>query len=351
MRIQDVAKAAGVSIATVSRALNALDKVTPETRERVRQVAAELGYTPNASARTLRTQRSCVIGVVLPTLLNPVFAECLEGIAATSAAAGYSIQPFTTEYQVEREDQAVKRLLAANVDGIILVVSNPGRSSALQRLIAVRLPYVLAYNQHARHPCVGVNNEKAVRELIAHLTALGHERIAMVSGMLKASDRARQRYRGYRNGMKRAGLAELPLIEVPFVETAVQEVVTQLVDARLRPTALVCSNDLIAIRCLRAAHLAGLSVPHQISITGFDGIALGEDLTPMLGTIAQPNADIGRHSVELLVQAIAAGKPPAAPASIKLAHHFRAGESCAPAPRTSLSTHPSPLTRRLRSLR
>ncbi len=235
MRIQDVANAAGVSVATVSRALNGADTVTPATRERIEKIAASLGYTPNASARTLRTQRSRVIGVVLPTLLNPVFAECLEGIAVTSAAAGYSIQPFTTEYQVQREDHAVKLLIAGNVDGVILVVSNPARSAALTRLISAHLPYVLAYHQHAKHPCVGVNNEKAVSELIAQLTALGHERIAMVSGQLSASDRAKQRYRGYRNGMKRAGMPELPLIEVPFVETAVQEIAAHLAPGGQRP--------------------------------------------------------------------------------------------------------------------
>ncbi|QIL81583.1 LacI family DNA-binding transcriptional regulator [Diaphorobacter sp. HDW4A] len=334
MRIQDVAKAAGVSVATVSRALNKPGKVAAETRARVEQAADQLGYTPNASARTLRTQRSKVIGVVLPTLLNPVFAECFEGIASTAAAAGYAVQPFTTEYQVEREDRAVNSLLAGNADGVILVVSNPARSSALQRLVTARLPYVLAYNQHAKHPCVSVDNAAAVTRLIAHLTSLGHERIAMVSGQLQASDRARQRYRGYRLGMKRAGHEELPLIEVPFVETAVQELATQLANqpATERPTALVSSNDLLAIRCIRAAHLAGLSVPEQLSVTGFDGIALGEDLTPMLSTIVQPNAEIGQRSVELLAHAMASNAPLTAAASITLAHRFRTGESCAAAP-------------------
>ena len=283
-------------------------------------------------ARTLRTQRSHVIGVVLPTLLNPVFAECLEGIASTAAAAGYAIQPFTTEYRIEREDRAVNLLLAGSVDGIVLVVSNPVKSTALQRLAQSQLPYVLAYNQHTSHPCVGVDNQQAVNELVARLSSLGHQRIAMVSGLLTASDRATQRYRGYRNGMKRAGLEEQPLIEVPFVENAVNDITVRLQDTKQRPTALVCSNDLIAIRAIRAAHLAGLRVPQDISITGFDGIALGEDLTPVLSTIAQPNAQIGQRSVELLAQAIAADRPLSADASITLVHHFRAGESCAQAP-------------------
>ena len=128
MSIQEVAKQAGVSSATVSRVFNLPDKVTEATRERVERIAKALGYMPNASARALRTQRSRVLGVVLPTLLNPVFAECLDGIACAATAAGYAILPITTDYQLAQEDQAVNLLLAGNVDGMILVVSNPSTS-------------------------------------------------------------------------------------------------------------------------------------------------------------------------------------------------------------------------------
>ncbi len=334
MSIQDVARQAGVSVATVSRVFNLPDKVTPATREHVEQVARALGYLPNASARTLRTQRSRVIGVVLPTLTNPVFAECLEGIASAAAAGGYAILPFTTDYRLELEERAAHLLLAGNVDGMILAVSNPGTSTALRRLAGTGLPYVLVYNRHAGHPCVSVDGEQALAELVARLAAQGHRRIAMVSGQLSASDRAQQRCRGFRHGMQAAGLGDgsrAPVLEVPFVETAVQSI-SALLRGPARPTALVCSNDLLAIRAIRAAHLAGLSVPHDLSVTGFDGIALGEDLTPQLSTVAQPNAGIGRASVELLVQAMASGAPLPPEASLTLAHAWRAGESCSQAP-------------------
>ncbi|KQO22165.1 LacI family transcriptional regulator [Acidovorax sp. Leaf76] len=330
MSIQDVARQAGVSVATVSRVFNLPDKVTPATREHVEQVALALGYLPNASARTLRTQRSRVIGVVLPTLLNPVFAECLQGLAQAAVAAGYAILPFATDYQIAQEDRAVHLLLAGNVDGMVLVVSNPATSSALQRLAEAGLPYVLAYNRHPDHPCVSVDGEQAVAERVAHLVSLGHRRITMVSGQLAASDRAQQRSRGFHSGMAAAGLPVGRVLEVPFIETAVQDV-TALLQGLDRPTALICSNDLLAIRSIRAAHLAGLAVPRDLSVVGFDGIALGEDLTPMLSTVAQPNADIGRCSVQLLVQAMASGTPLAPDAGLTLPHHFRTGESCAPA--------------------
>ncbi len=330
MSIQAVAAKAGVSVATVSRAFNFPDKVTPATRELVERVARELDYVPNASARTLRTQRSRALGVVLPTLLNPTFAECLQGIARAAIAGGYAIVPITTGYRFEEEERAVHLLLAGNVDGLILVVSNPSSSAALARLRSIGTPYVLAYNRHADHPCVTVDGEAAVADAVARLVLLGHRRIAMVSGTLAASDRAQQRFRGYRQGMRDAGLKALPLIEVPFVESAV-DALTRVLQAGDRPSALVCSNDLLAIRSIRAAHLSGLRVPDALSVVGFDGIALGEDLTPALSTIEQPNSDIGRHSVELLMQAIASGAPLGPEASLLLPHVFRNGESCAAA--------------------
>jgi DNA-binding LacI/PurR family transcriptional regulator len=330
MSIQSVAAKAGVSVATVSRAFNFPDKVTPATRELVERVARELRYVPNASARTLRTQRSRALGVVLPTLLNPTFAECLQGIARAAVAGGYAIIPVTTGYRLDEEERAVHLLLAGNVDGLILVVSNPSTSAALDRLRSTGTPYVLAYNQHPDHPCVTVDGEAAVADAVARLVLLGHRHIAMVSGTLAASDRAQQRYRGYQKGMADAGLDARPLIEVPFVESAV-DLLTQLLQAKVRPTALVCSNDLLAIRSIRAAHLSGLGVPDDLSVVGFDGIALGEDLTPALTTIAQPNSDIGRRSVELLVQAMASGAALQADSSLLLPCFFRDGESCAAA--------------------
>ena len=317
-------------MATVSRAFNFPDKVTRSTRELVERVARELDYVPNASARTLRTQRSRALGVVLPTLLNPTFAECLQGIARAAIAGGYAIIPVTTGYQLDEEERAVHLLLAGNVDGLILVVSNPSTSAALARLRTAGTPYVLAYNRHPQHPCVTVDGEAAVADAVARLVLHGHRRIAMVSGTLAASDRAQQRYRGYRKGMADAGLKAPPLIEVPFVESAV-DALAGVLQAPGRPTALICSNDLLAIRSIRAAHLGGLGVPDDLSVIGFDGIALGEDLTPALTTIAQPNNDIGRRSVELLIQAMAGGTALQADASLLLPYFFRDGESCAAA--------------------
>jgi LacI family repressor for deo operon, udp, cdd, tsx, nupC, and nupG len=331
VNIQEVADKIGVSVATVSRAFNAPHQVSAATRNKVLSKAKALGYVPNASARTLRTRRSRVLGVLMPTLTNPVFAECLEGVAEAAHAAGYAILPMTTHYDAALETHCVTLMQGASVDGLLLVVSNPETSQALRQLQRDRKPYVLLYNRHPKHPCVSGDSEVAVAEVVARLVALGHRRLAMVSGPMSASDRAQQRYKGFLQGLKRARMKGPCLLEVPFMESAVETVVSYL-SSENRPTALICSNDLLALRCLRAAQLAGLRVPQDISIVGFDGIALGLDTMPMLTTIVQPNHEAGHLGVQWLVQSIERRERPTPRESVMLAHQFRAGESCGQAP-------------------
>ena len=169
MSIIDVARRAGVSITTVSRAFNAPEMVARATRNAVEAAAIALRYVPNPSAQTLRTQRSRTIGVILLTLHNPVFAECLSGIAAAAADGGYSILPLTTDYREELEQQAISRLCSRAVDGFILTVANAASSAILTQLRGTHAPYVLAYNRHHKHPCVSVDGETAMSGLVARL--------------------------------------------------------------------------------------------------------------------------------------------------------------------------------------
>lgn len=335
--IAHVARLSGVSTATVSRVFNSPEKVLPETRERVLHLARQLGWSPNATARTLRRQKTDVLGVVLPTLLNPVFAECLNGMAQACAAHGLALAPFTTDYDPAREQQAVSHFLSGTVDGAILVVADPDHSVALDTLRARGLPYALIYNRHPAHPCVSVDNVAAMAELVHSLGAQGHHRIAMVSGPHSASDRARQRCEGYVQGMAAMGAtAHAEVIEVRFDDAALQPVAERL-SFTDRPTALVCSNDLLALRALRVAHGAGLSVPTDLSVAGFDGIALGAEVQPRLTSMAQPSADMGCAAVQLLHRALQDNHTPHAAHSLTLPHQLRAGESCA---RPSSSNQP-----------
>src|SRR5690606_6340760 len=138
------------------------------------------------------------------------------------------------------------------------------------------VPYVLVYNRHPAHPCVSVAGDLAMQEVVHELASLGHRNIRMVSGRLESSDRAQQRHAGFTAAMRAKGLPLQAVIEVPFLETATREIAQSLDEAN-RPTALVCSNDVIAVRAIRAAHECGLSVPADLSVTGFDGISLSQE--------------------------------------------------------------------------
>ncbi|TXD91624.1 LacI family DNA-binding transcriptional regulator, partial [Ralstonia pseudosolanacearum] len=194
--IKDVATHAGISIATVSRAVNAPERVSPETLARVQAAMDALQYRPNALGRQLRAVRTGLVGVVLPSLANPVFAECLQGIDEAAAASGQRVMLMTTAYDREREARAIETLLQQRVDGLVLTVADAAANPHLDRLDAERVPYVLVYNDTQGQPrmptrcSVTVDNRAAARDAIRALLGRGHRRIRMLTGTLAASDRA-----------------------------------------------------------------------------------------------------------------------------------------------------------------
>lgn len=326
MSIQLVAKEAKVSVATVSRTFNNPQQVSDATRQRVEAAALKIGYLPNASARNLRTKNTRTLGVVIPTFTNPVFSEYLQGVAEMAASKGYSILPVTTSYQQDEELNATKRLIEFGVDGVILTVSNPDNSPALTLLKQLKIPYVLSYNWSAKHPCVSIDNQKASTELVQHLYALGHRNIAMVCGQLHASDRAAKRYEGFLQAITHFQIGLPQPLEVPFIDQAV-ETITLFLQQNPTISALVCSNDMIALRAIRAAHECKKAVPKDLSITGFDGIRLAQDLTPTLTTIAQPNMSFGEQSVQLLTDHLLHNVPLKASSSVLLPYSLEIAES------------------------
>lgn len=326
--ILEVAQVAGVSAATVSRVFNQPEKVRSSTRDIVLAIATKHGYQPNSAASALRTQRSKILGVMLPTFGNPVFAECLEGIASQAAEQGFGVMPVTSDYDNARETEAINRLLAKGVDGMILVLRDPTKAPVLSQLQKQSVPFVLAYNQHPKYHCVGVDGHSEVASVVERLRALGHRKIAMVSGQLSASDRARQRYQGYLSGMQSANLQPLALIEVDFIASDMLALASLLKQRPAqRPTALICSNDLLAFRSLRTASQCGLTVPESLSVVGFDGIKIGQELSPMLSTVIQPNHDIGQRATTLLLQSISGQITKPNPATHNLKCGFRIGET------------------------
>ncbi|WDZ96778.1 LacI family DNA-binding transcriptional regulator [Herbaspirillum sp. WKF16] len=343
--IKQVANLAGVSIATVSRLLNKPGSVSAETAEKIHRSIEQLGFRPNFTGRNLRAGNSRTVGVVVPTLSNTVFAQCLQGIELAARELDYSVMFTTTEYLPQDESAAVELLLGHRVDGVILTVADAGANATLDLLEREKIPFVLTYNQLApaaegqaqSRASVSVDNRAAACDAVAHLIRLGHRRIQMLSGRFNASDRAIQRYYGYLDAMQAAGLAPLPAIEAEHhTLTAAADYQQMMADPALRPTALFCSNDLLAMSAMRDLRALGLRVPRDISVMGFDGIPVGALMEPVLASVVQPSEQIGDVALRTLVAAIergaaaaAAGGAPVAATRQVLPHTVREGGSAA----------------------
>jgi DNA-binding LacI/PurR family transcriptional regulator len=310
--------------------LNDSTPVSPFTADQVRRAVTALNFRPNLAGRTLRAARTRSLGVVLPTLGNPVFAESLAGIEAAVRAQQHTLGLATTGYEPAAEAAAVEALLRQRVDGLVLTVTDAARNRLLDDLDRDRVPYVLVFNQLARaeRPTVSVDNRAAARAMVEHLLNLGHRAIRMVTGQFRQSDRARLRYRGYCDALRAAGLAPLPALQMPFLAPDARRQLVEGLATRPRPTAFFCSNDLLALTVIRDLRALGRQVPDDLAVAGFDGIRIGELTTPSLTTVVQPSEAIGQVAVESLLQRIG-GAASAAP--VILDYTLRLGSSTAAA--------------------
>jgi len=338
--IKDVATHAGISIATVSRAVNTPERVSASTLARVHAAMDALQYRPNALGRQLRAEHTGLVGVVLPSLANPVFAECMQGIEDAASITGQRVMLMTTAYDREREARAIETMLEQRVDGLVLTVADAAANPHLDRLDAEHVPYVLAYNEtagQARIPArcsVTVDNRAAARDAICALLARGHRQIRMLTGTLAASDRAARRHDGYREALEAAGVTPQPPVEIDFNADVMLPAELARLLAPPRPTAIFCSNDRLALLTIRSLREMGLRVPEDVSVVGFDGLAMGQWLSPALATVAQPHRRIGADAAQALARRIAGEVVP----SITLPHRLLAGGTLAKAPaETSLS--------------
>ncbi|AZW33256.1 periplasmic-binding protein-like domain protein [Bordetella bronchiseptica GA96-01] len=335
--IIEIARKAGVSPATVSRAFNQPALLKPDTLAHIEAVAQRSGFRPNRVGRSLRAGRSRTIGLLLPTLTNPVFADCFEGAEQYARRAGYSVMMATTNYQPAIEADAVQALIDHQIDGLILTVGNPARNATLQALEQAQVPHVLAYNESGSHPFVSVDNRAAARDMVQRLADLGHRRIALVTGPLAASDRARRRLEGARAAARTLGLEPVAHLAMPTHTASNLSTLQQAMQAAHAPTALFCSNDLLATAVI--AHLVelGLRVPRDISVCGFDGVAIGALMVPTLCTVAQPSRDIGAAACARLLAHMEQGVPIE---SARLPYRIFPGGTVAAAPRPE--EEPSP---------
>lgn len=319
--ILEIARQAGVSAATVSRAFNQPELLRPQTRARIDAVAQRLGFRPNRVGRSLREGRTRTIGLLLPTLANPVFAECFEGAEQYARTAGYSVMMGITGYDPSVESECVQALIDHQIDGLILTVGNAARNATLRALDEAAMPHVLAYNECKSHPYVSVDNKAAAYDMVAHLSALGHKRIAFVSGPLPASDRAKRRLQGAQACAK---ALKLPAIEHWLMPTHTEvspAILRDRVAHRGAPSALFCSNDLLALSAIAQLAMLGIRVPDDMAVCGFDGASIASLIVPALTTAAQPSREIGATACALLLNALE-GTPPT---SVRLPHHISTG--------------------------
>jgi LacI family transcriptional regulator len=299
--IRDVARAAGVSVTTISRVLND-GVVAEETRRRVREAIERLHYVPHGGARSLITRRTETIGVVLPDLHGEFFSELIRGIDQAARRRGFHLL-VSSSHSDAGEAQAVLRALRGRVDGLIVMAPDDSTLPALVH--HDRAAPVVLINTGAGDlelDVLGIDNYGGARALVRHFLDLGHRRIALVGGPPANLD-ARERERGWRDAL--AEIAGPPAAELvlagDFREASGHEAGVRLAALRPRPTAVFAANDAMAVGCLSALRELGLRVPEEIALGGFDDIPIARYLNPALTSVRVPIAELGSRAMERLL--------------------------------------------------
>jgi LacI family transcriptional regulator len=306
--IRAVAALAGVSTASVSRALNNPDSVSPPLRARIEQAIDALGYIPHAPARILSSRRSRTLGAIVPTIDNTMFARGIASLQQHLSSVGYMLFLTTSGYDLDVELQQARNLISRGVDGLVL--RGGCHHDGLRKLLADNaVPFINVgiYQPDRPYPCVGTDNEAAAHRAAAHVIELGHRRIGIVSALQRNNDRASARVAGFRRALAENGI-ELPPqwhVEVPYTLDDAREAARYLLSLKDRPTAVVCGNDVIAYGVLLEAERDGFSVPRDLSVVGFDDLDWSRHLRPSLTTIHVPTAETWQRAGEYLVRSLA----------------------------------------------
>jgi LacI family transcriptional regulator/LacI family repressor for deo operon, udp, cdd, tsx, nupC, and nupG len=313
--IRDVARHAGVSVATVSRVLNDVPVVSDDMRDRVREAIARLGYRPSSAARSLSLGRSQAIGVVAPFFTSPSVVERMRGVAQRARDHGYGLMLFDVETAEQRAAALSEFARRDRVDGL-LVISLPLSDDDVEVLRRDRLPVVMVDCGHPRVPHVVIDDVRGGELAAEHLLARGHRRIGFVGdepdgafGFTSSEDRRR----GFRRALRRAGIR--PAADLECRGRHERADARALAEALLRrpdrPTAVFAASDTQAVGVLQAAQALGLHVPEDVAVIGFDDIEIADPLG--LSTVRQPLRESGARGADLLLGAIAGGAPPTQP--------------------------------------
>jgi LacI family transcriptional regulator len=303
--IEEVARLAGVSTATVSRVLSRPEVVRDQTREQVMTAITQLDYQPDAAARALASGRTHTVGCVIPTLDHAIFARSTQAMQTTLAQAGYQLLVASHEYDPVTEFELVRALQQRGVDSLVLVGTDhaPRLWKALRDW---RKPTLLTWSCDPRLPSLGFDNVGAARLAATHLLKLGHQRIGVISGFTAHNDRARSRIDGVRKSLTQAGLSLPPALvtEQAFNLEGGRLGLRKLMASRQKPSAIFCGNDLLAVGALLEAQRMGLHVPSDLSICGIDNLEIAEAINPGLTTVSLPTQDLGRLAAQTMLTAI-----------------------------------------------
>jgi DNA-binding LacI/PurR family transcriptional regulator len=308
--IKDVAQTANVSTATVSHVLNGTRYVSEELRERVLKAVNDLDYQPSQIAASLRTKRTQSIFLIIPDIANPFFPPLVRGAQDAFDRKQFAVIVGNTDRRYDRELEFLNLALRTQADGIIINPTQIGYDD-LREVIerGVRLVLIGTHIDHPDLDIVRVDNRAGAYDAVRHLIDLGHLRIAMVCGPLHTSS-AWQRYEGYQRAMEEAGLPIQPgwVVEETFDQDGGYRGTQKLLTHREHPTAIFATADLMALGVMQALRDAGLSVPHDMSVVGFDDIPAATLTTPALTTINQPKYEMGKRAAELLLARITGRK-------------------------------------------
>ncbi|MCA1647580.1 MAG: LacI family transcriptional regulator [Chloroflexi bacterium] len=308
--MREIAHEVGVSTATVSRALNSPERVRPAVRERVAAAALRLGYRPNRVARSLRTQRTYTLGVVVPTITNPYFADAVRAMQDVASECGYTLLVANSDHQPAKEEAALATFGDHRVDGLILVSTSreAAPSAVLNGLLQNRTPIVvvdraLPYLDVSR---VLVDTRGGARGAIQHLVDRGRRRIAFIAGPAGVWT-AEEKLMGYYEGLLAANIPADPELLLPgdyTVESGESRAV-DLIAMRSRPNAVLIANNLMTLGALRVLLQAGVAIPRDLAIVGFDDVAWTDVVRPTLTVVAQPTQELGRQAIDVLLARIA----------------------------------------------
>lgn len=332
--IRQVARQAGVSIATVSRALTTPDKVSDKTLKKVLAQVERSRYKPNLLARNFRSKRAYAVVVLVPNIANPFFAEIIRGIEQVAQQHGYAVLLGDTEGREDREEYYVGLVETRQADGLIQL--HPRLPKVAQGAGGFEIPLVNAceYIQDAPCPRVGIDNVAAAREMTTYLIGLGHRRIGVVLGP-NSSPLTTDRLKGYKLALRAAKIAadDTLIAQGDFTMSSGRSAVAELFTVSEPPTAVFCFNDEMALGAIRWLKSTGRSVPNDVSVVGFDDIEFASFCDPPLTTIEQPTREIGNKAMSVLFEMLSGGKPEVALHALPTKLIVR--DSAAPPPKRS----------------